>query len=137
MLKHLPYDYCKAELTLTMSIEQSTYLAKASNRKESDRRFIKYTSIMTQSQSFLHFFAVVPGVYRVGKSITLLGPISSKESRTSFSERPFLKFSKTGKRFHCHMSHRKRDDENECIINFMIICTNSSKCTVLPNEDNF
>ena len=134
MLKHQIYQSCTAEFTLTMSSEQSTYLAKITERSQTAVK--SRTRTFSSKLSFLHFFAVVLGAFRVGKSIVLLDPILSKGSRTIFGKRPFLKFSKTGKRFYCHMSHRKRDDRNECIINFMIIYTHPSKCRGLSYEKN-
>ena len=111
-----------------MSIELSTYLVKKTEKSQTAVQ--SHVQASWQTQSFLYFFAVVLGGFRVGKSIALLDPILSKGSRTSFGKRPFSNFSKNVKRFNCHMSHRKRDDKNECIINFMIICTHSFKCTV-------
>ena len=111
-----------------MNTEQITYLAKITEKTKIAVQSGTRTS--WQTQRFLHYFAIALGGFRVGKSIVLLDPILSKRTRTIFGKRPFSTFCKIVKRFHCHMSHRKRDDKNECIINFMIICTLSSKCSV-------
>ena len=89
ILKHQIYQSCTAEFTLTMSTQQSTYLAKITERSQTAVK--SRTRASWQTQSFLHFFAVVLGAFRVGKSIVLLDPILSKGSRTIFGKRPFSK----------------------------------------------